>query len=121
MKYRHAIIVPAAIQAACNAAAVQLGIDPEGRMDTMCIPLQETQGGGVTHYGATGCMNDTQRVYLEANQASFPGARWWRWIDAGEDKCELAASWDGENLGEDWSWDKSLQACGLIRFTIPLQ
>lgn len=113
MIYRHAIIVPVAIQAACNAAAHQLGIDPEGRMDTMCIPLGA--GDAITHYGACGTMTEAQRIYLETHQASFPGARWWRWIEAGENVGELAASWDDENIGEAWSWERSLTECGLSR------
>lgn len=113
MIYRHAIIVPLAIRDVCNLAAHQLGIDPDGALDTMSVRLGS--GELVTHYGACGCMSEAQRIYLENNQASFPGARWWRWIDAGPDSGKLAASWDGENLSSSWSWEKSLEACNLTR------
>lgn len=117
MKYRHAIIVPMNIVEQCNLAAYQLGIDPEGKLNTISIPLVPEDGeddAEPTHYGAAGCMSEAQRLYLEANQASFPGARWWRWEDSmGEDYRLLVASWNNENIGEWWSWKKSLTICGL--------
>lgn len=116
MSYRHAVLVPIAIASQCNQVAHFIGIDPQARLDTLSVALVPA-GGAVTatatHMGACGCMDEEQREYLEANQEAFPGAMWWRWHETGPLRGLLAASHDGEHLGEPWSWAKSLATAGL--------
>jgi len=116
MKPIHAIIVPIAIVAACNEAAHQLGIDPLGLLNTLSVPLVPVDGphdAEPTHMACCGRMSDEARQYLEQNQASFPGAMWWRWLP--DSTPTLEASHDGENLGQFWSWERCLEVAGLKR------
>lgn len=109
----HSIIVPDSLRDFANQAAVSLGIDPEGTMSTLSVPLVPSDGpddAEPTHWGACGMMPETAREYLANHLDQFPGAMWWRWDREGN----LAASYDGENLGSPWSWETSLTTAGLM-------
>jgi hypothetical protein len=108
----HAIIVPEVIRDACNEAAVQLGIDPDGTLNTLCVPLVPTEGpddGEPTHWGARGIMPEAARDFLASNLDQFPGAMWWRW----NDERRLVASHESADLGKFWDWDNCLARAGL--------
>lgn len=110
----HTIIVPATIRETCNAAAVPLGIDPEGTLDTLTVPLVPADGpddAEPTHWAACGMIPEAARAYLASNLDQFPGAMWWRWDRHGH----LAASHDSGNIGQPWSWETALSATGLKR------
>lgn len=109
----HGIIVPVSIKDSCNQAAHTLGIDPEGRMTTLCAPLVPDDGlddATPTHYSARGIINEAARSWLADNVASFPGAMWWRWEATTH---VLIASWDGLHIGETWGWAACLTSAGL--------
>lgn len=113
--FRHAIIVPAAIVAACNQAAHAVGIDPACELNTLSCALVPDDGAddvAATHYAASGCITEAQRLALETGFQGglYPGAMWWRWDDQ---TGALLASHDGLHLGEDWGWTQSLAAAGL--------
>lgn len=108
----HAIIIPAAIKDSCNQVAVQLGIDPEGTLSTLCVPLVPVDGpddAEPTHYGACGQMSEIAREYLAANLNRFPGAAWWRWNHAGI----LMASHNSLDFASVWNWDNCYKKLNL--------
>lgn len=116
MIYRSAFILPASIRAPANQLAAQIGIDPEGLLTTVSVPLVPAGGpddAEPTHYGCCGILSDAQRAQLEAASGSFPGALWWRWHETGPDEGRVVASWDGQRIGEPWGWAQSLDAAGL--------
>lgn len=120
---RHCIIIPAALQQEANEAAFVLGIDPEGVMNTFTVGLVPMSGAGdaaVTHYLACGRVTEGQRQWLESNQGLFPGARWWRWVDAGPEIGQLMASDDGLLIGEAFSVQRCLEIVNLKRQFINL-
>lgn len=115
----HAIIVPTAIRDACNQAAHDLNIDPEGTLNTLCVPLVPADGpddAEPTHWGAYGQMPEEARVFLAANLAMFPGAKWWR---MGNDN-RLEASSEPGDLGKFWNWGNCLAELGLKRQQPPI-
>jgi hypothetical protein len=117
----HAIIVPDAIRAACNQAAVQLGIDPEGTLTTLSVPLVPAGGpddAEPTHWGACGMMPEQARAFLAANLSMFPGAMWWRWNPQGGNR--LVAAHESDNIGQFWDWDNCLSRAGLKRHSLPM-
>jgi hypothetical protein len=110
----HAIIVPDAIREDCNAAAAQLGIDPEGTLNTLSVPLVPADGPDdavATHWGARGMMPEEARAYLADNLGLFPGAMWWRWNSA--DGNRLVAAFEAGDIGKFWDWDNCLNRAGL--------
>src|SRR4051794_23925051 len=115
MIYRSAFILPVAIRDQANAFAAQIGIDSEALLNTLSVPLVPAAGASdaqPTHYACCGILTAAQRAQLEAASGSFPGALWWWWeeLDAAQ---PLAASHDGAQLGEAWSWARCLEAAGL--------
>lgn len=118
----HCIIVPNAIRAASNIAAHNLGIDPEGTLNTLSVPLVPTDGpddATPSHWGCCGKVNEPARQWLQENQDGFPGALWWRWDES--DSNRLVASYDSENLGQFWDWDNCLTEAGLKPQILPIQ
>lgn len=110
----HAIIIPAAIATAANTAAHAIGIDPEGVLSTLSVPLVPADGPAdaePTHWAACGRIPESARIWLEEHQDQFPGALWWRW----DDQRGLVASHDGSDLGKFWDWDNCLTLAGLKR------
>lgn len=108
----HALIVPAAIRDTCNQAAHELGIDPEGTLETLCVPLVPADGSDdaePTHWGACGQMSEQARLWLAANLGIFAGAMWWR-INLDN---RLEASSEQGDLGKYWSWQTCLNEVGL--------
>lgn len=115
----HAIIVPDAIKDAANFAASQIGVDPEGLLTTLSVPLVPITGpddAEPTHFACCGQISDSARSWLEANQSLFPGAFWWRW----DHENRLVASFDDSDLGKFWDWDNCLSTVGLKRRVVPL-
>lgn len=109
------MIVPVAIVAACNQAAHVVGIDPAETLNTLSyalVPAEGADDAAATHYAASGCITEAQRLALETGfqAGAYPGAMWWRWDDQ---TGELLASHDGLHLGEAWGWAQSLAAAGL--------
>lgn len=114
-----AFIVPDAIRSACNEVSVSIGIDPEGMLNTMCVPLVPVSGSDdaeATHWAACGKINEVAGDWLAENIPSFPGAMWWRWDDEGI----LVASYDSHNLGEMWGFQNCLEGSNLKRKSITL-
>lgn len=65
----HAIIVPADIKDAANAAAFQIGVDPEGLLTTLCVPLvpaSDSDDAEPTHFACCGQISETALEWLEA-------------------------------------------------------
>lgn len=113
------IFVPVAMRDTANQAAHQLGIDPEGWLSTLSVPLVPADGphdAAPSHYGCRGVIPEDARLWLESHQDLFPGAMWWRW---GDNK-RLLASHDPSSLGQFWDWDNCLASAGLQRQLLPL-
>lgn len=117
----HAIIVPDSLRAHANLAAHQLGIDQEGLLTTLCVPLVPHTGpddAEPTHWGACGMMPEAARDYLAGNLDQFPGAMWWRWDP--QDNNRLVAAYEPDNIGQFWDWDNCLSRAGLKVQRLPM-
>lgn len=114
----HTIIVPSAIKDAANLAASQIGVDPEGLLTTLSVPLvpeDSPDDAEPMYFACCGQISEPARKWLEANQESFPGAMWWRW----DNERRLVASFDGSDLGKFWDWENCLTFAGLKRQILP--
>lgn len=115
MTLRSTIIVPASLRDAANQLAVQIGVDPEAKLNTLSVVLVPASGADdaeATHYACSGIPTDEQRASLESAIPQFPGTAWWRTDDA----WKLVASYDGQHVGESWSWTQCLNALSLKSF-----
>lgn len=122
MRQRHTIILPAALKNAANQAAHLIGIDPVGTLETFACPLVHVDGPGdaeASHYVASGQVSEEIRQWLEANQGSFPGTRWWRIYDAGPNKGEIVATNTEDEIGGAFDLAESLSNAGLKRRVTP--
>jgi len=116
MSQRHAIFVPVGIAERCNQVAVFVGIDEAALLNTLsvpCVPVDGPDNAAATHLACCGQLTEEQRGYLENNKGAWPGAMWWRFTGSGLFLGRLAASYDGQSIGELWDWSKSLAAAGL--------
>lgn len=114
----HVIIVPEDTKDAANLAAHQAGVDPEGMLDTFCVPLVPLDGpddATPTHWGCCGTISESSRMGLYEVREAFPTAMWWRWDS---DRRLLASSEPGD-LGKFWDWDNCLAEVGLKPQRLP--
>lgn len=110
----HAIIVPDEIKDEANLAAHESGVDPDGKLDTFCVPLipiDDPDDATPTHWGCCGTISESSRMGLYQVREDFPTAMWWRIGDDGR----LKGSHDTSDLGAFWSWKTCLEREGLKR------
>lgn len=76
------IFVPDVSRVACNQAAYERGIDPEGTMTTFSVPLVPSAGedeAEPTYWAARGAISAIGQLWVDESDASIPGVMWWRW------------------------------------------
>ncbi len=113
------IVVPAAMQSAGNQLAIEVGIDNEGKGDTLslaCVPKSGSASATPTYYACTGQLPDNIRAALDEEMPNFTGAFWWRTDISGIVK----ETWDGNNIGEQLTYDAALALVGLKRQVLPM-
>lgn len=116
MKERHYFIIPASLKDPANAFSAQIGIDPEGRMDSFTTPLVPSGGpddSQPTHYYADGQMTEAIRGTLDAAQENFPGAMWWRVKDAAWGRGEIVATNTADEIGSEFDLTAKLAELSL--------
>lgn len=109
MTQRHYILIPESLRETCNALAVTIGTDPEGKLDTFTPTHQDTDGN--TYCYRDGILSpdpltwERRRVALEtaSDAGHLPGAVWLRVYNSGPRQGEIVAASDPEMIGRQWN------------------
>lgn len=113
--YRFAIIIPIGKLAEASAIATAVfGDPPVIAPENFAVRLAASGSEPATHLGGCGALSDAQLAMVSGNLPTW--VKFYRWHVSTH---ALLNSSEGLELGQTWSWAKSIENAGLVRIFPP--